>query len=155
VGNPRFGRFHRASVVLRIPSNKDLLNHFRFALPFFDSLSSGQLHQLACRIKFRIRRSKFSILSARTLLPALAGKPSRATGTWNITHASPVVHIEWIGMYFWTRSMLSESSRCGQPSSMRSRLIMSINCTRLPCWRNSRSGRAAFRVRICRTSLPT
>ena len=32
------------ALIYGVPANKDLLNHFRFALPFYDSLSSGHLY---------------------------------------------------------------------------------------------------------------
>src|SRR2546425_12836400 len=32
------------AMIFGIPSNRDLSNHFRFALPFFDALRSGHFH---------------------------------------------------------------------------------------------------------------
>src|SRR5690349_2363734 len=32
------------ALIYGVPANKDLLNHFRFALPFYDSLSKGDFH---------------------------------------------------------------------------------------------------------------
>ncbi len=36
--------FIAPALIYGVPANKDLLNHFRFALPFYDSLSSGHLY---------------------------------------------------------------------------------------------------------------
>src|SRR3989442_10928845 len=32
------------ALIFGVPSNRDLFNHFRFALPFYDSLRSGHLY---------------------------------------------------------------------------------------------------------------
>jgi uncharacterized membrane protein len=95
-----------------IPSNKDLLNHFRFALPFFDSLSSGQLYPgwLA------ESNSGYGDPSFRFYPPALyylfaLGKA--LTGNWyvgTLLTLALLSTLSGLGMYFWTRSMLSESS---------------------------------------------
>ncbi len=95
-----------------IPSNKDLLNHFRFALPFFDSLSSGELYPgwLA------ESNSGYGDPSFRFYPPALyyllsLGKA--LTGNWYVATLLTLVllsTLSGLGMYFWTRSMLSESS---------------------------------------------
>ena len=95
-----------------IPSNKDLLNHFRFALPFFDSLSSGQLYPgwLA------ESNSGYGDPSFRFYPPALyyllsLGKA--LTGNWyvgTLLTLALLSTVSGLGMYFWTRSILSESS---------------------------------------------
>ena len=95
-----------------IPSNKDLLNHFRFALPFFDSLSSGELYPgwLA------ESNSGYGDPSFRFYPPALyyllsLGKA--LTGNWyvgTLLSLALLSILSGLGMYFWTRSILSESS---------------------------------------------
>ena len=94
-----------------IPSNKDLLNHFRFALPFFDSLSSGQLYPgwLA------ESNSGYGDPSFRFYPPALyyllsLGKA--LTGNWYVGTLLTLALLSTLsgwGMYFWTRSILSET----------------------------------------------
>jgi len=95
-----------------IPSNKDLLNHFRFALPFFDSLSNGELYPgwLA------ESNSGYGDPSFRFYPPALyyllsLGKA--LTGNWYVATLLTLAllsTLSGLGMYFWTRSMLSEPS---------------------------------------------
>lgn len=95
-----------------IPSNKDLLNHFRFALPFFDALSSGDLYPgwLA------ESNSGYGDPSFRFYPPALyyllsLGKT--LTGNWYVGTLFALTllsTLSGLGMYFWTRSILSESS---------------------------------------------
>src|SRR6185369_8309076 len=95
-----------------IPSNKDLLNHFRFALPFFDSLSSGQLYPgwLA------ESNAGYGDPSFRFYPPALYYLLSLGkvlTGNWyvgTLLTFALLSTLSGLGMYFWTRSMLSESS---------------------------------------------
>lgn len=104
--------FIAPALCLGIPSNKDLLNHFRFALPFFDSLSSGELYPgwLA------ESNSGYGDPSFRFYPPALyyllsLGKA--LTGNWYVATLLTLVllsTLSGLGMYFWTRSMLSESS---------------------------------------------
>jgi len=94
-----------------IPSNKDLLNHFRFALPFFDSLSSGQLYPgwLA------ESNSGYGDPSFRFYPPALyylLSLGNALTGNWyvgTLLTLALLSTLSGLGMYFWTRSILSET----------------------------------------------
>jgi uncharacterized membrane protein len=95
-----------------IPSNKDLLNHFRFAQPFFDSLSGGELYPgwLA------ESNSGYGDPSFRFYPPALyyllsLGKA--LTGNWyvgTLLTLTLLSTLSGLGMYFWTRSILPQSS---------------------------------------------
>src|SRR5882762_1421872 len=100
--------FMAPALCFGIPSNKDLLNHFRFALPFFESLSSGQLYPgwLA------ESNSGYGDPSFRFYPPALyyllsLGKA--LTGNWYVGTLFTLTLLSTLsgcGMYFWTRSIL-------------------------------------------------
>jgi hypothetical protein len=100
------------ALVYGVPANKDLLNHFRFALPFYDSLSSGHLYPgwLA------ESNSGYGDPSFRFYPPALYYLLSLAkalTGNWYVAtllSLGVLSVLGGLGMYFWTRSILSESS---------------------------------------------
>lgn len=103
--------FIAPALVFGIPSNKDLLNHFRFALPFFDSLSSGQLYPgwLA------ESNSGYGDPSFRFYPPALyylLSLSKALTGNWyvgTLLTLALLSTLSGLGMYFWTRSILSET----------------------------------------------
>jgi uncharacterized membrane protein len=95
-----------------IPSNRDLINHFRFALPFFDSLKAGHLHPgwLA------ESNSGYGDASFRFYPPALYYLLSifrLLTGDW---HAATLLTFTSIfitgalGIYGWTRTLFSSST---------------------------------------------
>src|SRR6266498_3665560 len=100
------------ALIYGVPANKDLLNHFRFALPFYDSLSSSHLYPgwLA------ESNSGYGDPSFRFYPPALyyllsLGKT--LTGNWyagTLLTLGLLSILSGLGMYFWTRSILSESS---------------------------------------------
>jgi len=100
------------ALIYGVPANKDLLNHFRFALPFYDSLSSSHLYPgwLA------ESNSGYGDPSFRFYPPALyyllsLGKT--LTGNWyagTLLTLGVLSTLGGLGMYFWTRSILSESS---------------------------------------------
>jgi len=100
------------AVIYGVPANKDLLNHFRFALPFYDSLSAGDLNPgwLA------ESNSGYGDPSFRFYPPALYYLLSLArvlTGNWyagTLLTLTMLSVLGGLGMYFWTRSILSESS---------------------------------------------
>jgi hypothetical protein len=100
------------ALIFGVPSNRDLDNHFRFALPFYDSLRSGHLYPgwLA------ESNSGYGDPSFRFYPPALyyllAG--ARAlTGGWYsatlLTFAALSV-VAGLGMYYWARSILPAST---------------------------------------------
>lgn len=104
--------FIAPTLIYGVPSNKDLLNHFRFALPFYDSLSSGQLYPgwLA------ESNSGYGDPSFRFYPPALYYLLALAralTGNWyvgTLLTLGLLSTLGGLGMYFWTRSILSESA---------------------------------------------
>ena len=103
--------FIAPALIYGVPANKDLLNHFRFALPFYDSVSSGHLYPgwLA------ESNSGYGDPSFRFYPPALYYLLSLAralTGSWyvgTLLTLGILSALGGLGMYFWTRSILSES----------------------------------------------
>jgi uncharacterized membrane protein len=96
-------------LVFGVPSNRDLTNHFRFALPFYDAIVAGDPYPgwLA------ESNSGFGDPSFRFYPPALyylLGAFRFVFGDWYIgtllTFTSISV-ISSLGMYFWARSVLS------------------------------------------------
>lgn len=104
--------FIAPALLFGIPSNKDLLNHFRFALPFFDSLESGHFYPAWLAES----NSGYGDPSFRFYPPALYYLLSLCkivTGNWYVGTLLTLALISTLsgfGMYFWTRSILSESS---------------------------------------------
>lgn len=104
--------FITPALLFGIPSNKDLLNHFRFALPFFDSLENGHFYPgwLA------ESNSGYGDPSFRFYPPALYYLLSLCkvfTGNWyagTLVTLALISTLSGLGMYFWTRSILNESS---------------------------------------------
>jgi uncharacterized membrane protein len=104
--------FIAPALIYGVPANKDLLNHFRFALPFYDSLNSGQLYPgwLA------ESNSGYGDPSFRFYPPALYYVLSLTkviTGNWyvgTLLTLALLPTLGGLGMYFWTRSVLSEPS---------------------------------------------
>jgi uncharacterized membrane protein len=100
------------ALIYGVPANKDLLNHFRFALPFYDSLNSGHLYPgwLA------ESNSGYGDPSFRFYPPALyylLSLTKALTGSWyvgTLLTLGLLSTLGGLGMYFWTRSILSESS---------------------------------------------
>lgn len=100
------------TLIYGVPANIDLQNHFRFALPFYDSLSSGHLYPgwLA------ESNSGYGDPSFRFYPPALYYLLSLAkalTGNWyvgTLLTLGLLSTLSGLGMYFWTRSILSESA---------------------------------------------
>ncbi len=100
------------ALVYGIPANKDLLNHFRFALPFYDSLSMGHLYPgwLA------ESNSGYGDPSFRFYPPALYYLLSLAralTGNWytaTLLTLALLSTLGGLGIYFWARSALSSSA---------------------------------------------
>ena len=99
-------------LVYGIPANKDLLNHFRFVLPFYDALSTGNFYPgwLA------ESNSGYGDPSFRFYPPALyylLSLTRALTGNWyagTLITFAVLSTAAGLGMYFWTRSILSESS---------------------------------------------
>jgi 4-amino-4-deoxy-L-arabinose transferase-like glycosyltransferase len=100
------------ALIYGVPANKDLLNHFRFALPFYDSLCSGHFYPgwLA------ESNSGYGDPSFRFYPPALyylLALAKTLTGNWYVGTLLTLCllsTISGLGMYFWTRSILSESA---------------------------------------------
>ena len=102
------------ALIYGVPANKDLLNHFRFALPFYDSLGAGHFYPSWLAES----NSGYGDPSFRFYPPALyylLSLTRALTGNW---YAATLLSLGLLtrgctGMYFWTRTILSESSRCG------------------------------------------
>ena len=100
------------ALICGVPSNADLLNHFRFALPFHDSISSGQLYP------GWLAESNYGYgdPSFRFYPPALYYLLSLAralAGNWyvgTLLTLTLLSTLAGLGMYFWARTILSESS---------------------------------------------
>ncbi len=100
------------AILWGVPSNLDLTNHFRFALPFYDAIAAGDLYPgwLA------ESNGGYGDPSFRFYPPALYYLLAAARfviGNWY--GATLVVYVMisivgGLGMYFWSRSMLSSSS---------------------------------------------
>jgi hypothetical protein len=97
------------ALIYGVPSNRDLFNHFRFALPFYDSLRSGHLYPAWLAES----NSGYGDPSFRFYPPALYYLLALAralSGNWYVatllTFALLSV-LAGLGMYFWTRSILS------------------------------------------------
>ena len=100
------------ALIWGIPSNLDLTNHFRFTLPFYDSIAAGDLYPgwLA------ESNNGYGDPSFRFYPPALYYLLAAARfviGNWY--GATLVVFVmlsitSGLGMYFWTRSILPPSS---------------------------------------------
>lgn len=97
-------------LVFGVPSNRDLTNHFRFALPFYDSLASGNFYPgwLA------ESNSGFGDPSFRFYPPALyylLGAFRFIAGDWYVATLLTFVSISVVsslGMYFWARPVVTE-----------------------------------------------
>src|SRR5215203_7475397 len=100
------------ALVWGIPSNLDLTNHFRFALPFYDAIAAGDLYPgwLA------ESNGGYGDPSFRFYPPALyylLAAARFAVGNWY--GATLVVFVAvsisgGLGMYFWARSILPSAS---------------------------------------------
>ncbi|HJP94568.1 MAG TPA: 6-pyruvoyl-tetrahydropterin synthase-related protein [Pyrinomonadaceae bacterium] len=95
-----------------IPSNLDLTNHFRFALPFYDAIASGNLYPSWLAES----NGGYGDPSFRFYPPALYYLLAAARfviGNWyaaTLVVFAIVSIVGGLGMYFWSRSMLSTSS---------------------------------------------
>ncbi|HLO01372.1 MAG TPA: 6-pyruvoyl-tetrahydropterin synthase-related protein [Pyrinomonadaceae bacterium] len=99
------------AIIYGVPANKDLLNHFRFALPFYDSLCAGHFYPGWLSES----NAGYGDPSFRFYPPALYYLLSLAryiTGSWytgTLLSISLLSLSAALGMYFWARSVLSES----------------------------------------------
>src|SRR2546428_13759318 len=95
------------TLIWGMPSSRDLTNHFRFALPFYDSLRAGNFHPgwLA------ESNAGYGDASLRFYPPALyylLAVARMLTGNW---HAATLVTANLLfafggfGMYFWMRAL--------------------------------------------------
>jgi hypothetical protein len=104
--------FIAPALVFGIPSNKDLLNHFRFALPFFDALSSGDLYpSWLAESNFGYGDPSFRFYPPALYYLLSLGKA--LTGNWYVGTLFTLTLLSTLsgwGMYFWTRSILPPSS---------------------------------------------
>lgn len=100
------------AIVWGVPSNLDLVNHFRFALPFYDAIVAGDLYPSWLAES----NGGYGDPSFRFYPPALyylLAAARFAIGNWY--GATLVVFvmlsiISGLGMYFWSKSILSSSS---------------------------------------------
>ncbi len=96
------------AVVLGIPSNKDLTNHFRFALPFYDAIRAGDFYPgwLA------ESNSGYGDPSFRFYPPALYYLLALArilSGNWysaTLATFGLISFVSGFGIYFWAKSVL-------------------------------------------------
>src|SRR2546425_13107956 len=96
------------AMIFGIPSNRDLSNHFRFALPFYDALRSGHFYPgwLA------ESNAGYGDPSFRFYPPALYYLLAAAralTGDWyagTLLTITSLSVLGGLGMYFWARLVL-------------------------------------------------
>jgi hypothetical protein len=91
-----------------VPSNIDLLNHFRFALPFYDAIQQGNLHpSWLAESNFGYGDTSFRFYPpALYYLLAIARAVS---GSWYVGTMSVLVVLSVVGslgVYFWARQFL-------------------------------------------------
>jgi uncharacterized membrane protein len=100
------------AIVWGIPSNIDLTNHFRFALPFYDAIAAGNFYPgwLA------ESNGGYGDPSFRFYPPALYYLLAAArflTGNWysaTLVVFAALSTVAGLGMYFWSRSILPSSN---------------------------------------------
>lgn len=100
------------ALIYGVPSNIDLRNHFRFALPFYDSLSSGHLYPgwLA------ESNSGYGDASFRFYPPAvyyLLALTRTLTGNWysgSLAAIGALFVIGGLGIYLWAREYVSSQA---------------------------------------------
>jgi hypothetical protein len=96
------------ALIYGVPSNRDLFNHFRFALPFYDSLRSGHLYPAWLAES----NSGYGDPSFRFYPPALYYLLALARALARNWYAATLLTfvllsvLAGLGMYFWTRSIL-------------------------------------------------
>ena len=98
-------------LVFGVPSNRDLSNHFRFALPFYDAIAGGNFYPgwLA------ESNGGYGDPSFRFYPPALYYLLSSfrfLTGEWYVATLLTVVFVAvagGLGIYFWARTLLPSS----------------------------------------------
>jgi uncharacterized membrane protein YfhO len=97
-------------LVFGVPSNRDLTNHFRFTLPFYDSIAAGNLYPSWLSES----NSGYGDASFRFYPPGLYYLLSAfrlVVGEWYVatllTFATITV-ISCLGVYFWAKPILSE-----------------------------------------------
>jgi hypothetical protein len=96
------------AVFYGIPGNIDLLNHFRFALPFYDAIQQGNLHpSWLAESNFGYGDTSFRFYPpALYYLLAIARAVS---GSWYVGTMSVLVVLSVVGslgVYFWARQFL-------------------------------------------------
>jgi hypothetical protein len=99
-------------LIFGVPSNRDLSNHFRFALPFYDAITSGNLYPgwLA------ESNSGYGDPSFRFYPPALYYLLSLTRfvlGSWyaaTLVTFALISMISGLGVYFWAKSILPSST---------------------------------------------
>ena len=99
-------------LIFGVPANKDLANHFRFALPFYDSLSSGRVYPgwLA------ESNAGYGDASFRFYPPALyyfLGLTRTITRNWysgTLAAIASLFMLGGLGIYFWAREYVSSQT---------------------------------------------
>jgi hypothetical protein len=95
-----------------VPSNIDLLNHFRFALPFYDAIQQGNLHPSWLAES----NSGYGDTSFRFYPPALyylLAIARAVSGSWYVGTMAVLVVLSVVGslgVYFWARQFLPGES---------------------------------------------
>ncbi|HEX6730563.1 MAG TPA: 6-pyruvoyl-tetrahydropterin synthase-related protein, partial [Pyrinomonadaceae bacterium] len=95
-----------------VPSNIDLLNHFRFALPFYDAIQQGNLHPSWLAES----NSGYGDTSFRFYPPALyylLAIARAVSGSWYVGTMSVLVVLSVVGslgVYYWARQFLPSES---------------------------------------------
>jgi 6-pyruvoyl-tetrahydropterin synthase related domain len=96
------------AVFYGIPGNVDLLNHFRFALPFYDAIQQGNLHpSWLAESNFGYGDTSFRFYPPALYYLLAIGRA--LSGSWYIGTLSVLVVLSVagsIGVYFWARQFL-------------------------------------------------
>jgi len=96
------------AMIYGVPSNIDLFNHFRFALPFYDAIQQGRLHPgWLAESNFGFGDTSFRFYPpALYYLLALA---RALAGNWYVTTLSVLVILSMmgsVGVYLWAKEFL-------------------------------------------------
>jgi hypothetical protein len=98
--------------IFGVPANRDLSNHFRFALPFYDAISSGNFYPSWLAES----NSGYGDPSFRFYPPALYYSLSlvrMVVGNWyaaTLITFSAISVLSGLGVYFWARSVLPSTT---------------------------------------------
>jgi hypothetical protein len=98
--------------VFGVPANRDLSNHFRFALPFYDAITTGNFYPSWLAES----NSSYGDPSFRFYPPALyylLGIARSVFGSWypaTLATFAVISIVSGLGIYFWAKSVLPSST---------------------------------------------